>query len=247
MSAAAPLDGRVALVTGGSRGIGGAISEALADAGATVAVNYRSDSASAEDIVARLGSDSSTWQADVADPEASAKMVEGVIERHGRLDLLIANAGVWRGGPIESVAPEDWELVIQTSLGGAFNLARASLPTMRANGFGRIVVVSSVIGMIGFPGDSAYASAKAGLFGFVKALAKECGEDGITVNAIAPGFVETDMTSAVSRGARELMLRRTILRRPGKPSEIAAAARFLTCDADYVTGQTLVVDGGMTL
>jgi 3-oxoacyl-[acyl-carrier protein] reductase len=137
--------------------------------------------------------------------------------------------------------------VIRTSLGGAYNLCRAALPAMRANGFGRIVVVSSVIGMIGFPGDSAYASAKAGLFGFVRALAKEVGRDGITVNAIAPGFVETEMTSAVSGGARDLMLRRTILRRPGKPSEIASAARFLTCEGDYVTGQTIVVDGGMML
>lgn len=234
-------------MTGGSRGIGGAISEALADAGATVAVNYRSDSASAEQMLARLGGESSAWQANIADAEASTEMVNGIIERHGRLDLLIASAGVWRGGPIETLDPEDWELVIRTSLGGTFNLARAVLPTMRENGFGRIVVISSVIGVIGFPGDTAYASAKAGLFGFVRALAKECGRDGITVNAIAPGFIETDMTSAVSNGAREMMIGRTILRRPGKPSEIASAARYLSCEADYVTGQTLVVDGGMML
>jgi NAD(P)-dependent dehydrogenase (short-subunit alcohol dehydrogenase family) len=244
---AAPLDGRIALVTGGSRGIGAAISRELGACGADVAVNYRSDHDAARAVVAELGAGASSWAADVSDREAVEAMVAGVTEHHGGLDVLVVNAGVWRGGPIEQLPPSDWSLVVETSLTGAFYLVRAALPALRERGFGRVVVVSSVIGLIGYAGDSAYASAKAGLFGFVKSVAKECGRDGITVNAVAPGFVETDMTEEVPERARERMLARTSLRRPGRPEEIAGAVRFLACDGSYVTGQTLVVDGGLSL
>ncbi|HTR75226.1 MAG TPA: 3-oxoacyl-ACP reductase family protein [Solirubrobacterales bacterium] len=243
----APLAGRTALVTGGSRGIGAAISRELNAAGADVAVNYRSDRAAAEAVLADLGEGASAWQADVADGEAVSKMVDEVTARHGGLDVLVVNAGVWRGGPIDRLAPADWSLVVDTSLTGAYHLVRAALPRMKEAGFGRVIVVSSAIGLIGFPGDGAYAAAKAGLLGFVKSISKEGGRDGVTVNAVAPGFVETDMTGEVPERARERMLSRTSLRRPGTPEEIALAVRFLACEGSYVTGQTLVVDGGLSL
>jgi NAD(P)-dependent dehydrogenase (short-subunit alcohol dehydrogenase family) len=242
-----PLTGRVALVTGGSRGIGAAISRELSGAGAEVAVNYLSNAAAAEAVVGELRAGAAPWQADVGDAAAVAAMVDAVAEHHGRLDVLVVNAGVWRGGAVEQLTPEDWSLVLDTSLTGAFNLVRAALPRMREGDYGRVIVVSSVIGLIGYQGDSAYAAAKAGLLGFVKSVAKECGREGITANAIAPGFVETDMTESVPDRARERLLSRTSLRRAGTPEEIAAAARFLACEGSYVTGQTLVVDGGLTL
>lgn len=242
-----PLGGRTALVTGGSRGIGAAISRELGACGADVAVNYRSGHHAARAVVAELGAGATAWAADVSDRDSVEEMVADVTEHYGRLDVLVVNAGVWRGGSIERLSPSDWSLVLDTSLSGAYYLVRAALPALRERDFGRVIVVSSVIGLIGYAGDSAYASAKAGLFGFVKSVAKECGRDGITVNAVAPGFVDTDMTEQVPEQARERMLARTSLRRPGTPEEIARAVRFLACDGSYVTGQTLVVDGGLSL
>ena len=246
MSAAGPLTGRVALVTGGSRGIGAAISRSLGEAGAMVAVNYVRDAEAAHDVADSLGQDASIWRADVADEAQVSAMVDGVADRHGRLDVLVVNAGTWRGGPIEDLPFESWHAVIETSLTGAYHLVRASVPALRKAG-GTVVVMSSVIGLVGFAGDAAYAAAKAGLLGLVRSLAKELGRDGVTVNAVAPGFVETDMTEAVSAGSRERMVRRTVLRRPGRAEEVAAAVRYLVCDATYVTGHTLVVDGGFSL
>ena len=189
----------------------------------------------------------SAWQADVTDPLAVESLVDGVVERHGRLDIVVANAGVWRGGRVEDIDPGAWRHVLDTSLGGAFHVARASVPVMRAAGYGRFVVISSVIGMIGFPGDAAYASAKAGLIGFVRSLAKEVGSDSITVNAVAPGFVETEMTADVSERARAHLLRRAVIARAGRPEEVAKAVRYLVCDGSYTTGQVMVVDGGLGL
>lgn len=242
-----PLLGKSALVTGGSRGIGAAISRELSGAGAAVAVNYLSNEAAARSVVDELGDGATAWQADVGDPDAVAAMVDAVADHYGSLDVLVVNAGVWRGGAVEQLTREDWSLVLDTSLTGAYNLVRAALPRMRGGDYGRVIVLSSVIGLIGYQGDSAYAAAKAGLIGFVKAVSKECGREGITVNAIAPGFVETDMTESVPDRARERLLARTSLRRAGTPAEIAAAARFLACEGSYVTGQTIVVDGGLTL
>jgi 3-oxoacyl-[acyl-carrier protein] reductase len=141
----------------------------------------------------------------------------------------------------------DWRAVLATSLDGAFNVARAAVPPMRAGGFGRIVAIGSVIGLVGFPGDTAYATAKAGLLGFVRSLSKEVGRDGITVNAVLPGFIETDMTAAVPVASRERMLARTSLRRAGTAEDVAQAVRFLVCEGAYITGQALVVDGGFSL
>jgi 3-oxoacyl-[acyl-carrier protein] reductase len=239
-------DRRVALVSGGSRGIGAAIARSLAAAGLTVVVNYVRDGAAAQRVVRELGGDASAWQADVTDRAAVDAMIAEVLERYGRLDTLVINGAAWRGGRIDALAPEAWQTVIDTSLTGAYHLLRAATPALRKN-TGRIVVISSVIGIVGFPGDAAYASAKAGLFGLVRSVAKELGRDGVTVNAVAPGFIETDMTREVSTPAREHMLRRTVLRRFGEVDDVAAAVRFLVCDAGYVTGHTLVVDGGLSL
>lgn len=235
----------IALVTGGSRGIGAAVTRELAGSGATVAINFRSDRSAAEATLSGIDDAGSLWQADVTDREATAEMVAGVVDQHGGLDVAVINAGVWRGGRIDELDPESWHTVLTTALDGAFHVARAVVPVMRANGHGRIVVVSSVVGLIGFPGDSAYATSKSGLFGLVRALAKELARDGITVNAVAPGFVETDMTAEVSEAGRELMINGTLLRRAGQPEDVASAVRFLALEADYTTGHTLVVDGGM--
>jgi 3-oxoacyl-[acyl-carrier protein] reductase len=241
-----PLAGRVALVTGGSRGIGAGIAAAIADAGAEVAVNFRSQAAAAAEVARAARNGASTWRADVRDPDAAARLVAAVHERHGRLDILVANAGVWRGGRVEEITIRDWRLVLDTSLGGAFNVVRAAVPLLRESK-GRIVAVSSVVALMGFPGDAAYAAAKAAIVGFVRSLAKELGPDEITVNAVAPGFISTAMTAAVSAGARERMLQRAALRRPGRVEDVASAVRFLVCDGDYITGQVLVVDGGLAL
>jgi 3-oxoacyl-[acyl-carrier protein] reductase len=242
-----PLSGRVALVTGASRGLGAAITFELARAGATVAVNYQTDGRAAAAVVAAAGAGAWSLQADVRDAEEASTLVDAVSDRAGGLDVVIANAGVWRGGRIDELAPEDWQLVLDTSLGGAFNVIRAAAPALRRSGRGRIVAIGSIIGLIGFPGDSAYATAKAGLVGLVRSLAKELGRDGITVNAVAPGLIDTDMTASLPQTSRERLLSRTCIRRPGQPEEVARAVRFLVCDGDYVTGQVLAVDGGLGL
>lgn len=241
------LDRRVALVTGGSRGIGAATSRELATHGARVAVNFHRDGQSAQRLVEELGPDHFAWRADVTNLKESEGLVSEVLRRHERLDILIVNAGVWLGGQLEELSSSEWQAVIRTSLDGAYNVTRPALPAMRAAGWGRIVVVSSVIGLVGFPGDTAYATAKAGLFGFVRSLAKEVGRDGVTVNAVAPGFIDTDMTKGVSASSRDRMLSRASLRRPGAPGDVAKAIAYLVRDGDYVTGQTLVVDGGFSL
>lgn len=240
------LTGQVALVTGGSRGLGAGIASGLAARGAEVAIVYRSDAEAAARVLAGMGRGSS-WQADVRDADQMAAVLQGVMGRHGRLDVVVANAGVWRGERVENLAVADWQMVLDASLTGAFNVVRASVHHLRASGAGRIIVISSAVGLIGFAGDAAYASAKAGLIGFVRSISKELGRDGITVNAVAPGFIETDMTRDVSDSARERMLRRTSIQRAGNVDDVVAAVSYLATDAPYVTGQTLVVDGGLSL
>jgi 3-oxoacyl-[acyl-carrier protein] reductase len=241
------LTGRLVLVTGGSRGIGAAVSRSLSGEGATVAITYQNDKAAAARVMRDLGETGSAWRLDVRSEEDSRALVESLRERHGPVDVLVANAGVWRGGRIEKMSPDDWRLVVDTAVNGTYNVVRAVVPGMRERGFGRIIVIASAIGLIGFAGDSAYAAAKAAHVGFIRALAKELGRDGITVNAVAPGFVDTDMTAAVPEKSRALMLERAALRRPGTVDEIAHAVRFLARDGDYVTGHVLVVDGGLSL
>jgi 3-oxoacyl-[acyl-carrier protein] reductase len=242
-----PLAGQVALVTGGSRGIGAAIALELAAAGATVAVNYHSDARAAQTVVANAGSRTWSYKADVSNPEDATALVDAVNQRSGRLDIVIANAGIWRAGRIDDLTPEDWQRVIDVSLNGAFNVIRAAVPPLQRSGHGRIVAISSIIGLIGFPGDAAYATAKAGLFGLVRSLAKELGRHNVTVNAVAPGLIETDMTESLPLASRARMLKRASIRRVGQPDEVARAVRFLVCDGAYITGHVLVVDGGLGL
>lgn len=241
------LEGRVALVTGGTRGIGAGISRALHAAGSALAVGYRSRREEAAALEQELGERVLVVQADIGDTGAADLLVRRTLETYGRLDTLVLNAGIWRGGPIETLADDDWSSVIDTSLNSAFRLVRAGLGPLREAGNGRVVVISSAIGLMGFPGDTAYAAAKAGLVGFVRALAKEVGRHGITVNAVAPGLVDTEMTAGIPDSSREQMLRRASLRRTGQVDEIASAVRYLVADGAYVTGHTLVVDGGLTL
>ena len=242
-----PLAGRVALVTGASRGLGAAIALELASAGAAVAVNYHADARAAEAVVAQAGSAAWTVRADVSDPDDARALVDAVLSRAARIDVVVANAGVWRGGRVEELTDADWRLVRDTSLGGAFNVMRAATPALRRSGHGRIVAVGSTIGRIGFAGDAAYASAKAGLVGLVRSLAKELASDGVTVNAVAPGLIDTDMTAALPERSRERLLQRACIRRPGRAEEVARAVRFLVCDGDFVTGHVLAVDGGLGL
>lgn len=241
------MPGRVALVTGGSRGIGAGITRALHAEGAAVTVGYRSRAEEADALAAELGDRIATVQADVRDPAAAALLVDRTVAAYGPLDTLVLNAGVWRGGPIERIPDEDWASVLDTSLSSAFRIVRAALPVMRETDAGRIVVISSAIGLMGFPGDTPYAAAKAGLVGFVRALAKEVGRHGITVNAVAPGLVDTEMTAAIPDASRERMLARAPIRRTGRVEEVAHAVRYLVADGAYITGHTLVVDGGLTL
>lgn len=241
------LAGRTALVTGASRGIGAGIAAALAREGARVGVGYREQRAAADAVVERLGGGARAFGADLTDAGQAARMVDEAVATFGGLDVLVLNAGVWRGGRLDELQADDWHLVIDSSLTAAYHVLRRALPALRESDRGRIVVVSSVIGVMGFPGDGAYATAKAGLLGLVRSLAKELGRHGVTVNAVAPGFVATDMTAAVSEKAREQMLSRTQIRRAGSVEDVAAAVRYLVCDGDYVTGQVLVVDGGLSL
>jgi 3-oxoacyl-[acyl-carrier protein] reductase len=241
------LSGYTALVTGGSRGIGAGIAEALDAAGAGVAIGYRSRDAEVELMLRRLRPGATAHRADLTDEAQAHGLVDEVTRRHGGLDMLVLNAGVWRGGRIDQLPAEDWRFVIDGCLTSAYHVTHRAVPWLRRSGRGRLVIVSSVIGLSGFAGDGAYAAAKAGLIGLTRSLARELGRDGVTVNAVAPGYVETEMTQEIPDGSREKLLARTAIRRPGSVEDVASAVRFLLCDGDYVTGHVLVVDGGLTL
>jgi len=242
------LQGQVALVTGGSRGIGLAIARELAQAGARVAVVAR-DGARAEQAAAELPGDGHRgYAADVADPEACNALVKRVEADFGSLDVLVNNAGVTRDNVLMRIRDEDWNAVLDTNLRGAFNLMRAASRGMMKRRSGRIVNISSVVGVTGNAGQANYAASKAGLIGMTKAVAKELAGRGVLVNAVAPGYIETDMTAELPGAAREALMGSIALGRLGKPEDIAPAVRFLAGPgASYITGQVLVVDGGMVM
>jgi 3-oxoacyl-[acyl-carrier protein] reductase len=239
-----------ALVTGGSRGIGAATALELGRRGVDVAITYRTGVEEAKTLVDRLRSEhgvtAAAVQMDQADPDSIKGAAVEAREALGRIDHLVANAGIWRGGTLAQLADDDWWEVVETNLGGTRTVVRTTLPALGERG-GSIVLVSSAVGLVGFPGDTAYASAKAALVGFGRSLAKEVAAKGILVNVLAPGFVVTDMTAAVSEHSREQIEKLTTLRRFGRPEEIARAAVFLALDAGYCTGVVLPVDGGWTL
>lgn len=244
------LKGKVALVTGASRGIGRAVAEALGAEGAAVAVNYAQNKRAAEEVVAALGArgvPALAVQADVADYGAVSRMVNEILEQFGAIDVLVNNAGIWRGGRLQKVTKADWDTVIDTNLKGVFNCTQAVLRSMVPRKQGKIINISSVIGIVGFPGDTIYGASKAGIIGFTKSLAKELARYGITVNAVAPGIIATDMNQALDEKVRERLAQSIPLGRLGTPEDVAEVVCFLACGAGYVTGQVWVVDGGYTM
>ena len=245
------FEGKVALVTGASRGIGRAIALALAAEGADVAVNYAGSEAAAKEVAAEIeamGRKAFVIQADIASTEASTAMVDAVVKEFGRVDVLVNNAGITRDGLLRRMKEEDWDAVITTNLKGVFNCTKAAIKYMMKQKSGNIVNISSIVGVMGNAGQANYCAAKAGVIGFTKATAKEVAARGIRVNAIAPGFIKTDMTSVLSEKVVEAMLAGIPLNRLGETEDIAKAVLFLaSSDANYITGQTLHVDGGMVM
>ena len=245
------MEGCAALVTGGSRGIGRAVCLELARRGAAVAVNYTGNSGAAEETAAlcrELGAQAAVFQSDVADPDACEALVQAVREQFGRLDILVNNAGITRDGLLMTAKAEDLDRVLDVNLKGAYFCMKAAAKLMVRQRYGRVVNLSSVVGLRGNPGQTAYAASKAGILGLTKAAAKELAGRGITVNAVAPGFIETDMTAALPEKAREAMLSTVPMARPGEPADVArAAAFFAEREAAYITGQVLCIDGGMAV
>jgi len=238
------LGGKVALVTGGSRGIGAAISRELAEAGARVAVNYRAGQEAAEKLASEIGGLAA--QADVSSADEVQAVVERVESELGDLDILVNNAGVTRDTLIARMSDEDWETVIDTNLRGTFNTSRAVARKMLRRRSGAIVNLSSVVGVHGNPGQANYAASKAGIIGLTKALARELGSRGVRVNAIAPGYISTELTDVLNEEQRGLILGNTPLGRLGEPGDVAGAVRFLCSDeAAFITGEVLLVDGGL--
>ncbi|HLH80641.1 MAG TPA: 3-oxoacyl-[acyl-carrier-protein] reductase [Chthonomonas sp.] len=243
------LPDRVAIVTGASRGIGKAIALELANEGAKVVVNYNRNAASAEEIVKTLleaGKEAVALQANVADASQVEKLVQSTVERFGRVDILINNAGVTRDKLVMRMSEEDWDTVLNTNLKGAFLCSRAVAPIFLRQRSGVIVNISSVIGKVGGPGQANYSASKAGLIGLTKSLAKELGSRNIRVNAIAPGFIETEMTEVLKPEQREAALKQIPLARFGDSREVARVAVFLCSDdASYIHGEVITVDGGL--
>ena len=242
---------RVALVTGASRGIGRAIALKLASLGATVVVNYNGSREKAEKVKQEIednGGNASIYQCNVSDYEACQNMIQSIIEEYGRIDILINNAGITRDGLLMKMSEADFDQVIDTNLKGAFNTTRFVTRQMLRQKSGRIINMASVVGVTGNAGQVNYAASKAGIIGLTKATAREVASRGITVNAIAPGFIETDMTDVLPDKVKEASVSQIPLGKFGKPEQIAAAVAFLASDdAGYITGQVLNVDGGMVM
>ena len=245
------LDGKVALVTGASRGIGRAVAIALAKAGALVAVNYAGNVKAAEEvqqIITQAGGKAILVQGDVAQAEVVDEMMKTVMDEFGRIDILVNNAGITRDGLLMRMKECDWDAVIDTNLKGIFHCTKAAAKHMMKARSGRIINMTSVVGLIGNAGQTNYAAAKAGVTGFSKSAAKELASRGITVNMVAPGFIDTDMTAVLPEKVREEMVKGIPLGRMGTPEEVAEAVLFLASDqASYITGQIINLDGGMVM
>ncbi|EIT85052.1 3-ketoacyl-(acyl-carrier-protein) reductase [Fictibacillus macauensis ZFHKF-1] len=245
------LNGKTALVTGASRGIGKAIALELAKQGANVAVNYAGSEAKAQEVVEEiraLGQQAIAIQADVANSESVTNMVKAVISEFGSLDILVNNAGITKDNLMMRMKEEEWDSVIDTNLKGVFLCTKAVTRQMMKQRKGRIINISSIVGVSGNPGQANYVAAKAGVIGLTKSTAKELSSRNITVNAVAPGFIATDMTEVLEDQVKEEMLKGIPLARFGEAQEIAALVAFLAGEGSgYITGQTIHVDGGMVM
>jgi len=245
------LTNKIALVTGASRGIGRAIALDLAARGATVVVNYNASAAAADEVVAAItaaGGKASAMQADVSNHEASQALVKYVVDTYGRLDILVNNAGTTRDTLLMSMKEDDWDHIMATDLKSVFNCCKAASRGMIRQRAGRIVNITSVVGLAGGAGQTNYAAAKAGVIGFTKSMAKEVGSRGITVNCVAPGFIPTALTNVLTDAQKDMAIKATPLGRFGAPEEVAHAVSFLASDlAAYITGAVLSVDGGLVM
>lgn len=245
------FNGKIAIVTGGSRGIGRATAFRLAELGAIVAVNYVKGADAAEAVVEKItasGGEAIALRADVADHGQAADMIDRIFDRYGRLDVLVNNAGITRDGLIVRMKQDDWNDVLRTNLGGAFNCTQAAAKKMIKQKAGAIVNISSVVGVTGNAGQANYAAAKAGIIGLTKSVAKELAPRNIRVNAVAPGFIATEMTGKLNEELQATIAGRIPLGRFGAAGEVAEAVAWLASDAAaYITGQTLIIDGGLAM
>ncbi len=245
------FDDKVAIVSGASRGIGRAIALEFGSRGARVVVNYNQNSSAADEVVKTIsesGGEAFTHQADVSVFEQADGLIKTAIEKYGDLHILVNNAGITRDGLIMTMSESDWDDVIQTNLKSTFNCCKAAIRHMLRRRYGRIINIASVSGIMGNPGQTNYSASKAGQIGFTRALAREVASRTITVNAIAPGFIQTDIWSTVPEDAQKSLMDIIPLGRVGQPEEIAKAAAFLASDdAAYITGHILTVDGGIAM
>lgn len=245
------LQNKVALVTGGSRGIGKSIVLALADAGATVVFTYKSSADASARIVEDLrakGQKVFSYQSDAVSSSQAKELVERIVKDHAQLDILVNNAGLTKDGLLMRMSEEDWDNVIANNLKSVYNYSKAACRQMMSQRAGKIINMTSIVGLTGNAGQTNYAASKAGIIGFTKSLAKELGSRNIQVNAVAPGFVETEMTNRLNEDQKKTLMELIPLKRTAKPEEIANVVRFLaTSEADYITGQVICVDGGITM
>jgi 3-oxoacyl-[acyl-carrier protein] reductase len=245
------LSGKIALVTGAGRGIGRSVALALGSAGAKVVVNYNSSEEAAREVVGAIESDggeAKAIKADVSKPEQVDEMVSTLVKEWGRIDILVNNAGIARDNLMMRMSQEEWDAVMDTNLRSAYFCSRAVLRPMLRNRWGRIISISSVVGLTGNVGQANYAAAKAGLIGFTKSLAREVGSRNITANAVAPGFIQTDITAGLSDDIKAAALKNIPAEKFGEPEDVANVVLFLASDlAAYVTGQVVNVDGGMVM